>query len=117
MLWSFINKADCSGDRKQRINTCDRNYGLSAATLLVDGAVIQGGNDGYLRIFDSADGALLYSYDTARDYQTVNGVPGHGGSIDNTTVIAANGKLFVQSGYGQGGAPGNVLLAFSPRRE
>jgi polyvinyl alcohol dehydrogenase (cytochrome) len=116
VLWSFINQADCSGDRKQRITTCDRNYGLSAATLLVDGAVIQGGNDGYIRIFDGDTGELLFSYDTAREYQGVNGVTGHGGSIDNTTIVAAHGKLYVQSGYGQGGAPGNVLLAFSPRR-
>jgi len=117
VLWSFLNQADCSGDRKQRISTCGRNYGLSAATLLVDGAVIQGGNDGYIRIFDGVNGNMLFSYDTARDFQTVNGVAGHGGSIDCMAVIAANGMLFVQSGYGAGGAPGNVLLAFSPKRK
>lgn len=114
ILWSFLNHADCSGDRKQRINSCDRNYGLSAATLLVDGAVIQGGNDGYVRIFDGDDGSMLFSYDTAKEFQTLNGVPGHGGSIDCMATIAANGMLFVQSGYGAGGAPGNVLLAFKP---
>ena len=39
----------------------------------------------------------------------------HGGAIDNATVVAANGMLFVQSGYGLMGVPGNVLLAFKPK--
>jgi hypothetical protein len=30
-------------------------------------------------------------------------------------VVAANGMLFVQSGYGLMGVPGNVLLAFKPK--
>jgi len=114
ILWSFLNHADCSGDREKRISTCGRNYGLSAATLLIDGAVVQGGNDGYIRIFDGDNGKLLFNYDTAHEFKTVNGVAGHGGSIDCMATIAANGMLFIQSGYGAGGAPGNVLLAFRP---
>lgn len=114
IVWSFLNHADCSGIRKNYVSACARNFGLSAATLLVDGAVIQGGNDGYVRIFDSNNGRQLFKFDTAHDYQTINGVPGHGGSIDCMAVIAADGMLFVQSGYGAGGAPGNVLLAFKP---
>ena len=113
--WSFINAPDCSDGRSEHIASCASNYGLSAATLLVDGAVIQGGNDGFLRIFDSEDGSLLFRYDTAREFETLNGIPAHGGSIDNATTVAANGMLLVQSGYGLLGAPGNVLLAFAPR--
>lgn len=113
--WFFINEPDCANGRKERISSCDVNYGLSAATLLVDGAVIQGGNDGYLRIFDSENGKLIFRFDTTIEFKGINGVNGHGGSIDNTSVIAANGMLFVQSGYATGGAPGNVLLAFKPR--
>ena len=51
---------------------------------------------------------------TARPFDTVNGVEGKGGAIDNANMIAANGMLFVQSGYGLMGVPGNVLLAFKP---
>jgi polyvinyl alcohol dehydrogenase (cytochrome) len=114
IVWSWFNAADCSGGRQERIPTCGANYGLSAATLLVDGAVIQGANDGYVRAFDAETGALLYAYDTAREFETVNGVPARGGSIDNASVIAANGTLYVQSGYGLLGAAGNALIALKP---
>jgi hypothetical protein len=39
-------------------------------------------------------------------------VQGHGGAIDNASVVAGNGMLFVQSGYELMGVPGNLLLAF-----
>lgn len=116
-LWSFINEADCRNGRDQRLPSCDSNYGLSAATLVVDGSVIQGGNDGYLRIFDGADGRLLYTLDTTPAFETVNGIEASGGSIDNAAVIAAHGMLLVQSGYGLLGAPGNVLLALGPAED
>jgi hypothetical protein len=43
-----------------------------------------------------------------------NGVQGSGSAIDNASVVAGNGMLFVQSGYGLMGVPGNLLLAFKP---
>ena len=110
--WKYLHKPDCSGNRRQEIRSCESNYGMSAAALLVDGGVVQGANDGYLKIFDSKTGEPLFSFDTARSFPTVNGVQGHGGAIDNASVVAANGMLFVQSGYGLMGVPGNLLLAF-----
>jgi hypothetical protein len=40
------------------------------------------------------------------------------GAIDNASIIAANGYLFVNSGYGLMGGQraGNVFLAFRKRR-
>ncbi|HEY0960899.1 MAG TPA: PQQ-binding-like beta-propeller repeat protein [Pseudomonadales bacterium] len=114
ILWSYLHKPDCSGERATNIPSCERNYGMSAATLLVDGAVIQGANDGFVKIFDAQRGEPLFTFDTARPFDTVNGVEGKGGAIDNANMIAANGMLFVQSGYGLMGVPGNVLLAFKP---
>jgi polyvinyl alcohol dehydrogenase (cytochrome) len=36
--------------------------------------------------------------------------------IDNASIVAVNGMLFVNSGYGLfGQMPGNVLLAFKPK--
>ena len=59
------------------------------------------------------DGKILWDYDTAHEYQTVNGVPGHGGAMDVAGPVVAGGMLFVVSGYpARGGLPGNVLLAF-----
>jgi polyvinyl alcohol dehydrogenase (cytochrome) len=112
--WSYLHQPDCSGDRQANIRTCQSNYGMSAATLLVDGAVIQGANDGFLKIFDAQRGEPLFTFDTARPFETVNGVEGKGGAIDNANMVAANGMLFVQSGYGLMGVPGNLLLAFKP---
>jgi polyvinyl alcohol dehydrogenase (cytochrome) len=114
ITWKYLHKPDCSGNRQQEIRTCGSNYGMSAATLLVDGAVVQGANDGFLKVFDSNSGEPIFTFDTAKSFKTVNGVQGHGGAIDNATVTAANGMLFVQSGYGLMGVPGNVLLAFKP---
>jgi len=114
ILWSYFHQPDCSGDRRDRIRNCDSNWGMSSATLLVDGAVIQGSNDGYLKIFDARRGEPLFTFDTARSFDTLNGVEGKGGAIDNFSIWAANGMLFVQSGYGLMGVPGNVLLAFKP---
>jgi polyvinyl alcohol dehydrogenase (cytochrome) len=114
ILWSYLHQPDCSGNRQQEIRSCGSNYGMSAATLLVDGAVVQGSNDGFVKIFDSRSGEPIFTFDTARSFETINGVEGHGGAIDNYSVYAANGTLFVQSGYGLMGVPGNVLLAFKP---
>ncbi|MEM8767832.1 MAG: PQQ-binding-like beta-propeller repeat protein [Pseudomonadota bacterium] len=113
--WTVRATPDCEG-REARLPYCRFQYGYSAATTVVDRAVVQGSLDGYLRIFDSADGALLFEYDTVRDYEGINGVAGQGGAIDNASVIAANGLLLVSSGYGMfGQTPGNVLLAFRPK--
>ena len=114
ILWSYLPQPDCSGERRTHLPGCDRNWGMSAATFLVDGAVVQGSNDGFIRAFDAQRGEPLFTFDTARPFPTVNGVEGKGGAIDNASVVAANGMLFVQSGYGLMGIPGNLLLAFKP---
>jgi polyvinyl alcohol dehydrogenase (cytochrome) len=117
VLWSRKAEGDCSGDRKQRFAGCDSRLGYSAAPLVIDGAVLQGSVDGILRVFDAATGATLWSYDTMRKFDTVNGVEGVGGSLDSVPYVAANGTLYVTSGYSRfGETPGNVLLAFRPKR-
>ncbi|TAJ94203.1 MAG: cytochrome C oxidase Cbb3 [Gammaproteobacteria bacterium] len=113
VLWSYYNEPDCTGPRKEYMPTCDRAAGLSAAALAIDAAVVHGGLDGFLRVFDGETGAVLFRFDTATPFATVNGVEGHGGSIDNASIAAGNGMLFVGSGYSLvGSQAGNVLLAF-----
>jgi polyvinyl alcohol dehydrogenase (cytochrome) len=88
----------------------------SAAVTAIPGAVFSGSLDGHLRAFSTADGSLLWDFDTARTYTTVNGVPANGGSLDGAGPVIAGGMVFVNSGYPRfGGAPGNVLLAFGLR--
>ena len=112
--WSYTSVADCSGDRKARVPTCATNIGLSGAPTVIDDVVVEGSVDGWLRAFDAASGAVRWSFDTARPFEGINGVQGHGGAIDNASIIAANGYLFVNSGYGLMGGQraGNVFLAF-----
>jgi polyvinyl alcohol dehydrogenase (cytochrome) len=118
VLWSYESKPDCSGDRASRVTGCDRAIGFSGAPTVIDGAVFQGSVDGYLRAFDAETGDVMFEYDTARSYEAVNGVTGKGGAIDNASIVAANGYVFVNSGYaligGQTG--GNVILAFRVKR-
>ena len=65
---------------------------------------------------DAKTGRRLWTYDTLREFQTLNGVPGKGGSIDAASIVGVNGLVLVGSGYGMfGQAPGNVLLAFRPK--
>jgi polyvinyl alcohol dehydrogenase (cytochrome) len=115
--WSFTATPDCSGDRKTRVPTCHANIGLSGAPAVIDGAVFEGSADGFLRAFDVNTGTVLWQFDTARPYAGINGVNGHGVAIDNASIVAANGYVFVNSGYALigGQRAGNVFLAFRRR--
>ncbi len=97
---------------------CGGHAGCSRAQMapatLIDGVVFSGSMDGHLRAYETAGGRLVWDFDTLRDFETVNGVAAHGGSLNATGPTAAGGIVYVNSGYGQlGGMPGNVLLAFS----
>jgi polyvinyl alcohol dehydrogenase (cytochrome) len=83
------------------------------AVTLIPGAVFATSNDGHVRAHATADGRVLWAFDTAREFTTVNAVPARGGSLDGQGVVIANGLVLVSSGYPRnGGMPGNVLLAF-----
>lgn len=113
--WSYRAVADCEG-RSERIRSCESRFGLSATPLLIDGALISAGTDGRLYIFDKETGQIIFQYDTIKEYETVNGIPGIGGAIDSHSIAAGAGMLFIGAGYGRvGGTPGNTLLAFKPK--
>ena len=77
------------------------------------GVVFVGSMDGGLRGYSTADGSILWQFNTNVDFTTVNGVPAKGASINGAGPTIAGGMLYVNSGYGSlGGRPGNVLLAF-----
>jgi polyvinyl alcohol dehydrogenase (cytochrome) len=83
----------------------------------IEGAVFSGAMDGHLRAFSTADGKLLWDFDTERDYATVNGVQASGGSLDGAGPVISDGMVFVNSGYPRfGGKPGNALLAFGVKK-
>ena len=114
--WIFATTSDCTPERMKRLSSCQRYSGLSTAPSVIDGAVVEGGLDGYLYVLDGTTGALLWKYDTTASVQGINGVAGKGGSIDAASITAANGLLLVNSGYGMfGETPGNVILAFKAK--
>ena len=87
----------------------------SAAVTGIPGVVFSASMDGHLRGYNAEDGKVIWDFDTARQFQTVNGVKAAGGSIDGPGPVVVHGMVFINSGYSRfGGIPGNVLLAFSP---
>jgi polyvinyl alcohol dehydrogenase (cytochrome) len=86
-----------------------------AAVTAIPGVVFAGSLDGHLRAHSTIDGSVIWEVNTARPFETVNGVKANGGAIDGPGAIVIDGMVFVNSGYSrQGGMPGNVLLALAP---
>ena len=83
---------------------------------MIPGAVFQGTSTGTIYAFSTVDGRALWSFETARPFETVNGVAAKGGNINAAGPVVAGGMVFVSSGYSDlgGGVRGNVLLAFAP---
>jgi polyvinyl alcohol dehydrogenase (cytochrome) len=107
IVWS-AKPAPCAAART------DCSPAQSAAVTAIPGVVFSGSLDGHLRGYSMATGEILWDTDTAREFDTVNGKSARGGSMDAAGPAVVNGRVFVDSGYGQwGGMPGNVLLAFS----
>ena len=92
---------------------CSYYYGLSAAVLATEELVFSAGLDGKIRAFDITTGDVLWQAQTAVSIEADNGITGHGGAIDVSGQVMADGWLYVQSGYSMfGQLPGNVLLAY-----
>jgi polyvinyl alcohol dehydrogenase (cytochrome) len=106
-LWRYLpaNKGDAGAET------------LGAAPTAIPGVVFEGSSRGVLYALDAADGHVLWQFDTAQRFATVNGVAAHGGAIASSGAVAVGGMLYVGSGYavGNGASAGNVLAAFEPR--
>jgi polyvinyl alcohol dehydrogenase (cytochrome) len=76
----------------------------------IPGVVFSPSMDGHVRAHETKTGKIIWDFDTAREFPTVNGIPGKGGSMAGTGATIADGMLYVNSGYSS--MAGNVLLAF-----
>lgn len=86
----------------------------SGALSSIPGAIFSGSIDGHIRAFSTEDGHILWDFETAHEFSTVNSITARGGSLDGAGPVIVDGMLYVNSGYPRfGGMPGNVLLAFS----
>jgi polyvinyl alcohol dehydrogenase (cytochrome) len=96
--------------------TCTATAGCSAAqpapVTVIPGVAFLGSWDGHIRAYETQKGAIIWDFDTFQDFQTVNGVKAHGGSINSMAPTIAGGMLYITSGYSGNALPGNVLLAF-----
>jgi polyvinyl alcohol dehydrogenase (cytochrome) len=95
---------------------CAGTRGCSAAQIapvtLIPGVVFSGAMDGHLRAYDTQDGKVIWDFNTAQKFETFDGVPAHGGSLNASGPAVVDGMLYLTSGQGQG-MPGNVILALS----
>ncbi|RIW13610.1 dehydrogenase [Algoriphagus lacus] len=111
-VWKVAPPPCANGPRK------DCQQSNSAAPTVIPGIVFEGDLNGFVRAYSAKDGTVLWEFDTVREYETVNGQKGKGGSIDGPSPVVADGMLYVNSGYGMfGEMPGNVLLAFKVKSQ
>jgi polyvinyl alcohol dehydrogenase (cytochrome) len=84
------------------------------STSLIAGAVFAGSLDGHLRAYDTANGHIVWDFDTNRDFETIDGIKAHGGSINGTGASIAGGLVYANAGYSRFPImAGNVFLVFS----
>jgi len=80
-------------------------HAQSQAVTVMPGAAFSGSMDGHLRAYSTIDGKILWDFDTAKAFQTGNGVRASGGALDRGGATVVNGSVYINSG--------NALLAFS----
>ena len=106
-LWSRIEPPTCDEVAYKCMTA------LSAPLSAMPGVVFGGAHNGLLRAYSSSDGRVIWTENTNRAFETVNGVEAKGGSIDGAGVVIAGGLVIVNSGYDKfGEIPGNVLLVY-----
>jgi polyvinyl alcohol dehydrogenase (cytochrome) len=82
------------------------------AVTVIDGVAFAGSMTGHLRAYSTETGEVLWEFDSVQSFETVNGVAAAGGALDGAGPTIANGMLYLNSGYPNGGGmPGNVLIA------
>jgi len=102
-LWAAKTQDDCDGPEP-----CT---GITFAPIGFPGVVFAGDTNGYVRAYESTTGKVLWRFDTAREFTTLNGEKAKGGAISRNSIMIANRMVYVGSGASK--MPGNVLLAFS----
>ena len=100
-------------ERQSRCNARTCWGGISAAISIANDVVFAGSIDGFLEAIHVESGEVLWSFDTWRDFDAVNGTA-TGGAFDAHGPTVVDDLVVVSSGYGsfdQRG--GNALLVFA----
>ena len=80
-------------------------HAQAQAVTVMPGSAFSGSMDGHLRAYSTIDGKIMWDFDTAKDFQTKNGIKASGGPLDHGGATIVNGMVYLNSG--------NTLLAFS----
>lgn len=87
--------------------------GISAPPLATPNVIYAATLEGTVYAFDASNGETLWSFDTTSKLKTLAGTVTRGGGIAGAAgPLMANGRLFISSGYGFYGTPGNAFIAF-----
>jgi polyvinyl alcohol dehydrogenase (cytochrome) len=107
LLWQTPADNVCNGRP-----FCDS--GILSSIAAIPGAVFAGHMDGRIRAYDSANGKVLWQFDTSDEIKTLGGGTARGGSVGGGGPVVHDGMLYTNSGYGlYFHMPGNLLVAFS----
>ncbi|MBX2870688.1 MAG: PQQ-binding-like beta-propeller repeat protein [Saprospiraceae bacterium] len=108
-IWSTIEEDRC-GDEPLEWACAP---GISAAITATEDLIFTGAMDGWLKIYAASTGKEVWSFDTHRDFESVNAVKAYGATVDSDGPVVYENQFFITSGYAKyGGKAGNVLLAF-----
>lgn len=116
LLWKTPNPADgcTTGGAAEHPDICQ--LGHTPAPTSTPGLVWEGSMDGKMRAYSARTGEVLWTYDTIRDVEGVNGLTGRGGALAGAGgAVVSDGMLYVQSGYDFTPYPsdkGSLLMAF-----
>ncbi|WP_045742661.1 PQQ-binding-like beta-propeller repeat protein [Actinoplanes rectilineatus] len=115
VLWQTPNPADgcTTGGAAAFPDVCALAH--APAVTSSPGVVFEGSNDGKFRAYSATTGAVLWQYDTLREFAGVNGLTGFGSALSGSGgAVVSGGMVYVQSGYWPfyPSEHGNVLLAF-----
>ncbi len=113
ILWQSPNPPDACKNRRSGCATA-----IAAPATAIPGVVFAGSVDGHLRAYEATTGRVLWEYDSETDVKGINGLTGHGGSINGAGTTVANGLVYQTAGYDAFalGMGGNVLLVFEPEK-
>jgi polyvinyl alcohol dehydrogenase (cytochrome) len=122
ILWTQNIEPSCEFNRQKAMASmaagkpldCHPWRGISAPPTIVDDVVLVGNIEGMYRAYHTKTGKLLWQRNTNIAFDGINGVAGHGGSIDNNGSLISAGRVYIQSGYSLfRQLPGNVLLQYT----
>lgn len=109
LLWSHSHSELCGA-----AENCEA--GISAPPLVTPELVFVATLQGAVHAFDGNTGERLWRFDSGAEFTALNGEKTRGGGIAGAAgPMLVNDRLFISSGYGSYGRPGNALIALGLR--